>query len=243
MLNLMKHLSLLSALAIIFVMGGCKSTNKTQPVEEKTVVPVEALVKITTDYGTMTLKLYNETPLHRDNFLKLVKSGYYDSLLFHRVIAGFMIQGGDPDSKKAAPGVLLGNGGPDYTIPAEFNPNLIHKKGALAAARTGDAQNPLKASSGSQFYLVQGKVWPLTELANLEMRMGVPFSQTQKDLYSTVGGTPHLDGGYTVYGEVIEGLDVIDKIAAVPTAGSPSDRPLKDVRMRMELIRDYTPAQ
>lgn len=209
--------------------------------DAETTDTTEALVKITTDYGTMVVMLYNETPLHRDNFVKLVKQGFYDNLLFHRVIKAFMIQGGDPDSKNAAPGVPLGQGGPGYTIPAEFNTELIHKKGALAAARMGDNVNPSKASSGSQFYIVQGKVWPLEELNMIEQQQGIRFTLKQKQLYSTIGGTPHLDNGYTVFGEVTEGLNVIDAIAAVQTA--PGDRPLKDVRMKMELIRDYKPVK
>lgn len=203
--------------------------------------PTEALVKITTDYGTMVVMLYNETPLHRDNFIKLVKEGFYDSLLFHRVIKGFMIQGGDPDSRNARQGVALGQGGPGYTIPAEFNTELIHKKGALAAARMPDAVNPSKASSGSQFYLVQGKIWPIEELNAIEQQHGIKFTGKQKQYYSTTGGTPHLDNAYTVFGEITEGLNVIDAIAAVPTA--PGDRPLKDVRMKMELIRDFKPSK
>jgi cyclophilin family peptidyl-prolyl cis-trans isomerase len=196
----------------------------------------EALVRIITDFGTITIKLYNETPLHRDNFLKLARQGFYDSLLFHRVINGFMIQGGDPDSKKAAPGAVLGNGEPGYTIPAEFRTDLIHKKGALAAARMPDQMNPAKASSGSQFYLVQGKVYTLEELKGFEQRFGITFTQKQIETYTTVGGTPHLDGGYTVFGEVIDGISVIDKIAAQKTGAN--DRPVKDIRMKVEIIKD-----
>lgn len=198
----------------------------------------EPLVKISTTFGNITIKLYNKTPLHRDNFLKLVKEGYYDGLLFHRVIREFMIQGGDPDSKNAAPNVELGQGGPGYTIPAEIRPDLIHKKGALAAARMGDHMNPQKASSGSQFYIVQGKVYPLEELEGIEQRHGIAFSQIQKESYSSIGGAPHLDGGYTVFGEVIEGLNVIDAIAALKTDGN--NRPVKDVKMKIEVIRDVT---
>lgn len=198
----------------------------------------EPLVKISTTFGNITIKLYNKTPLHRDNFLKLVKEGYYDGLLFHRVIQEFMIQGGDPDSKNAAPNVELGQGGPGYTIPAEIRPDLIHKKGALAAARMGDHMNPQKASSGSQFYIVQGKVYPLEELEGIEQRHGIAFSQIQKESYSSIGGAPHLDGGYTVFGEVIEGLNVIDAIAALKTDGN--NRPVKDVKMKIEVIRDVT---
>jgi len=191
------------------------------------------LVTITTEYGVLTVRLYDETPLHRDNFIKLVKAGFYDNLLFHRVIANFMIQGGDPDSRNAQPGQPLGTGGPGYTIPAEIVPGLFHKKGALAAARLGDAMNPSKASSGSQFYLVQGKVYTEQELAMMQQQ-GLRLTPEQRTAYTTVGGTPHLDNGYTVFGEVIRGLEVIDAIAAVQTA--PGDRPLKDVRMTMQIV-------
>lgn len=197
----------------------------------------EAIVKIITDFGTMTVKLYNETPLHRDNFLKLAREGFYDSLLFHRVINGFMIQGGDPDSKRAAAGVPLGSGGPGYTVPAEFRSDLIHKKGVLSAARMPDQVNPAKASSGSQFYVVQGKVYTREELTGFEQRFGLKFTQQQIDAYTTVGGTPHLDGGYTVYGEVIDGMNIIDLIAVQKTG--PNDRPVKDIRMRVEIVTDY----
>jgi len=252
--------------------SSCSQTPKSQ---------AGTVVLISTDLGDIKVKLYDETPLHRDNFVKLASEGYYDGVLFHRVIKQFMIQAGDPASKNAQPGVQLGNGGPDYTIPAEIVPGLFHKKGALAAARQGDNVNPLKASSGSQFYIVQGKVWRPGELDTLEQRMNasaqqnimrtvfapaqaelekyrqeqnqdafnkkvaglqakadsliqslppMKFSQAQRDAYTTVGGTPHLDGGYTVFGEVMEGLDVVDKIASTETA--PGDRPLKDIAIR-----------
>ena len=182
---------------------------------------------IHTEYGDMTGILYNETPQHRDNFVKLAKSGFYDGTLFHRVISGFMIQGGDPNSKNAKPGQQLGSGGPGYTVPAEFNKNLIHKKGALAAARLGDQGNPTKASSGSQFYIVQGKKVPAAQL-------GSTYTPEQKKIYETLGGVPFLDTQYTVYGEITEGLDVIDKIAAVQKDGS--DRPVKDVTMTIKIV-------
>jgi cyclophilin family peptidyl-prolyl cis-trans isomerase len=191
-------------------------------------------VLITTDYGDMVVKLYDATPQHRDNFIKLVKQGFYDSLMFHRVIKNFMIQGGDPESKHAQPGVMLGNGDVGYTVPAEFVDTLFHKKGALCAARQGDQVNPAKASSGCQFYIVQGQVLPPEQIAQLEQRTGRKMTDAQKQAYSTVGGTPFLDHNYTVYGEVISGMDVIDKIAAVKTA--PGDRPVQDVRMKMKLI-------
>lgn len=183
-------------------------------------------IEITTDYGVIKLMLYNETPQHRDNMLKLANEHFYDSTLFHRVIQGFMIQGGDPDSKHAAAGAMLGSGDIGYTVPAEFSPQLIHKKGALAAARNN---NPEKRSSGCQFYIVQGKKLTDAELDNMEKRTGVKYTPEQREAYKTLGGTPQLDQGYTVYGEVYEGLNIIDSIAAVATA--PGDRPLKDVRM------------
>ena len=192
-------------------------------------------VLIETSLGNMTVELFNETPKHRDNFLKLVNEGFYDGLLFHRVIANFMIQGGDPNSRDAKPGQMLGNGNLGYLIPAEFRSNLIHRKGALAAARQGDNVNPTKASSACQFYIVQGNVWPADRLQMMAAQMGKSFSKEQIEVYTTVGGTPHLDGDYTVFGQVVEGLDVIDKIAAVKTA--PGDRPLEDVTMKMTVVK------
>lgn len=191
------------------------------------------IVELTTTYGTMELQLYASTPQHRDNFIKLVKKGYYDSLSFHRVINSFMIQGGDPDSKGAKPGVMLGNGGPGYTVPAEFVDTLIHLKGALAAARQGDGVNPQKASSGSQFYIVQGQPVKPAVLEQMQLRNGMNYTEAQKQAYSTQGGTPHLDGGYTVFGRVISGMEVIDKIAAVQTGRA--NRPLKDVIMTIRV--------
>lgn len=191
-------------------------------------------VLLQTSMGDLVIRLSDSTPLHRDNFLKLVKVGFYDSILFHRVIKDFMIQGGDPDSKSAPAGKQLGNGGPKYTIPAEFVPTLFHKKGVIAAARTSDNVNPLKASSGSQFYLAQGKVFTDAELDNLEQtRMGgVKIPADQREVYKTIGGIPHLDRNYTVFGEVVKGIETIDKIAAVETSkGADRDRPLADVRI------------
>jgi peptidyl-prolyl cis-trans isomerase B (cyclophilin B) len=196
----------------------------------------EQLVKISTDYGDMVVKLYNGTPLHRDNFIKLVKGHYYDGTLFHRVIKDFMIQGGDPDSKGAAPGQMLGNGGPGYTIPAEFRKEYFHKKGVIAAARESDNINPEKASSGSQFYIVQGRKWSNMELNTMEQQRHHLIPWEQKEIYMKIGGTPHLDGNYTVFGEVISGLNVIDSIAALP--GDRMNRPLKDVKMTVTLIEE-----
>lgn len=206
------------------------------PQDVDTSAQKEQLVKISTDYGDMIIKLYNETPKHRDNFIKLAKEGFYNGTIFHRVIKDFMIQGGDPQSKNPVPGAMYGNGGPGYTIPAEFNKNLYHKKGALAAAREGDQVNPTKASSGSQFYIVQGKTFTNTELNTIGQRMGIIFPQEHKQVYETLGGTPFLDMNYTVFGEVVMGLDVIDKIAAVKTL--PGDRPAKDIKMTVSLVEE-----
>ena len=243
-------------------------------------------VKITTTLGDITVRLYDETPVHRDNFLKLAAEGYFNGTLFHRVIKDFMIQGGDPESKGAPAGKNLGSGGPDYTLPAEIKPNeLFHKRGALSAARLGDEVNPNKESSGSQFYIVWGKVYKAAELKQLEHQMkmqqdqnifnalamerreeimnlrrnrdreglmelqdklakmamekskelGAPaFTPEQTEVYTTLGGTPFLDGAYTVFGEVEEGLDVVEAIQNVET--SMGDRPITDVVMNVTLM-------
>lgn len=194
-------------------------------------------VILNTKFGTMKILLYNETPKHRDNFLKLTNEHFYDSLLFHRVIKNFMIQGGDPDSKHAKPGVMLGNGDIGYRVDAEFSPALFHKKGVLAAARD---ENPTKASSGCQFYIVQGKTFSDADLDNLEKQTGRKLSAEQRELYKTIGGTPHLDMNYTVYGEVIEGLNVLDSIAVVKC--DKYDRPLEDVRIiSVKQGKDFKP--
>ncbi|MBC7411946.1 MAG: peptidylprolyl isomerase [Bacteroidia bacterium] len=265
-----------------------KSKDKTAaPADTKKSVKTspETVYTILTTMGTIKVKLYNETPLHRDNFIKLAEQKFYDSLLFHRVIGSFMVQGGDPQSKLATPDAMLGNGDAGYTVPAEINNMYFHKKGALAAARQGDDVNPTKASSGCQFYIVQGKTYTEQEIVGMENNLGQrkkqelfqayaanPANKTQMDslqayqktgqtekmnkliaevlepainaeyaknpykladeqrkAYTTVGGTPHLDGGYTVYGEVIEGLDVVDKISAVEKGMN--DRPKVDVRI------------
>ncbi|MCB0663274.1 MAG: peptidylprolyl isomerase [Saprospiraceae bacterium] len=194
-------------------------------------------VEIETEFGTMKAKLYNATPLHRDNFIKLVQEGFYDSLLFHRVINGFMIQGGDPDSKNARQDMALGMGGPGYTIPAEFVDTLLHKKGALSAARMADQVNPNRESSGSQFYIVQGKPVPTVQLDAIANQMGITYTDKQKEIYSTMGGAPFLDRQYTVFGEVVEGLDIIDKIASQPTSAYSKDRPNKDIRMKIRIVK------
>lgn len=184
----------------------------------------------------MIIHLSDSAPLHRNNFLKLVKQGYYDSMLFHRVIKNFMIQSGDPNSKHAAPGELLGDGGPAYTIPAEFSESLFHHKGVIAAAREGDDVNPKKASSGSQFYIVEGKKFTEETFEKAAQRAGRKITPEQKEVYMARGGTPHLDGNYTVFGEIVQGLDVIDSIAWVKTDGN--DRPVNDVHIiKAKLIK------
>ncbi len=189
--------------------------------------------EIETDFGIMKVKLYNSTPLHRDNFIKLANENFYEDLLFHRVIQGFMIQGGDPDSKGAAIDKPLGGGGPGYQIDAEIG--ALHIKGALAAARTSDGINPERKSSGSQFYIVQGKIQSDAALDGIERNKNVKYSPEQRELYKNLGGTPQLDNDYTVFGEVVEGIEVVDKIAAVKTA-SPN-RPVEDVKMKVRIIK------
>lgn len=241
-----------------------------------------AIVKISTSLGDIRVRLYDETPIHRDNFLKLAREGYYDGTLFHRVIKNFMVQGGDPESKGAAPGKSLGVGGPGYTLQAEILPELIHKRGALAAARQGDEVNPERRSSGSQFYIAWGQIYKESQLGQLNKQLEMQAQQSvfnglvgkhreeimnlrrnrdqaglmalqekliaeteaickeqgvagltdlQRDTYKTVGGVPHLDGQYTVFGEVVEGLDIVGKIQEVATASG--DRPKQDVTMMM----------
>ncbi|MAC17965.1 MAG: peptidylprolyl isomerase [Flavobacteriales bacterium] len=197
-------------------------------------------VKMTTSIGVIVVELYNETPQHRDNFLKLAGEGFYDGTLFHRVISGFMAQGGDPQSVDAAPGMRLGTGGPGYTIESEIDPAFIHVKGALAAARQGDQVNPQRRSSGSQFYIVQGRdVSPqmLQNVVNSKRgSMLQPHSYTPDQIaaYQELGGTPHLDMQYTVFGRVIEGLEVVDAICAVQT--DRANRPNEDVDVTMEIL-------
>jgi cyclophilin family peptidyl-prolyl cis-trans isomerase len=263
------------ALGILLLFGSAKPDNSATP---------EKMVLIKTKYGDMKVKLYNETPQHRDNFLKLAGKGFFDELLFHRVIKGFMIQGGDPQSKNAKPGKMLGTGDVGYEIPAEFNSKFIHKKGALAAARSGDDVNPQKKSSGCQFYIVQGRTWnnktlnnyvekrnsqaykeemdkltkPKLELiSRLQLEgkkdsiniinaalkaevikkfdaAGMGYDSIQRKTYNTLGGTPNLDAAYTVFGEVVEGLNIIDSIANVQT--DKADRPVGDVKMWIKVI-------
>lgn len=191
-------------------------------------------VEIRTELGACTVRLYNETPLHRDNFLKLVKDRFYNGLLFHRVIENFMIQGGDSESRYAAEGTMLGSGDIGYKIPAEFGESLFHKKGTLAAARDN---NPEKASSGSQFYLVQGKVFTDDELNRMEEGRleGRKIPEIQREVYKTIGGVPHLDQNYTVFGEIVKGIGMVDAIAAVST--DKNDRPLIDQKMDIRILK------
>ncbi|GAB4287321.1 MAG: peptidylprolyl isomerase [Marinilabiliales bacterium] len=283
----MKIINVLLITTLTFIFSQC-SDSKGNSTKEKN----NNIVSIITDYGTIKIKLYDNTPKHRDNFIKLVKEGFYDSSLFHRVIKNFMIQGGDPDSKNAPADKILGNGGPGYDLPAEFVKENIHKRGAVAAAREPDNINPEKKSSGSQFYIVQGRVFTNDELDKLEQNMlnqkkqqffhlfierpenlemknkiiqlqkeknieelnnyaneitpiidsaffaendSIKFSKEQRKVYTTIGGAPHLDGEYTVFGEVIEGMDVVDSIASVKTTGAPYDRPLKNIPMIIKL--------
>lgn len=261
-------LTLLACIGLL-LLSQCSSNNDT-------------VVTIKTNYGDMVAILYDETPKHKENFIKLAKEGYYNDLLFHRIIQGFMIQGGDPDSKNAAPGQPLGMGGPGYTVESEINSKFFHEKGALSAARLSDNQNPTKASSGSQFYIVQGTIIPAGDSEYLKIdqfKLNAAFQKVMQDInnrslidsltqlyntgdmqayqqklfsmiprfekmtgtkiykgvspemikaYTTTGGAPHLDGEYTVFGKVISGLDVIDKIAALP---SQQERPIEDIRM------------
>ncbi len=237
----MKSRAFIFLFFILLLILACKSSvgdNSTANSNSQinNILEKEIMILIKTNQGDIIIKLYNETPYHRDNFLKLVESNYYDSLIFHRVIKGFMIQGGDPNSKNAASGKVLGNGGPGYTIPAEINPDLFHKKGALSAARTGDNYNPTRRSSGSQFYIVQGQKLTDAELKLYEQKMGTVFSDKQKEAYKSIGGTPSLDAQYTVFGEVVEGLDIIDKIASMECDAN--DRPKTDVViLSMKIIK------
>jgi len=211
------------------------TTTTTHISQSNTSNQTETMVLIKTTMGDMKIVLYNETPYHRDNFIKLVNDGFYEGLLFHRVIDEFMIQGGDPGSKNASSTTQLGSGGPGYTLPAEINPDLFHKKGALSAARTGDQGNPTRRSSGSQFYVVTGKVYTEAELDMLEQRMSTKFSDAQREAYTTIGGTPFLDAQYTVFGEIVEGVDVAVNISKV--SKNASDRPNDDIKIiSMEVI-------
>ena len=212
---------------------GKKSKEITKQILVK--APDKCLVQIETSLGNMLVELFDDTPKHRDNFLKLAENGFYDGTIFHRVINGFMIQGGDPESKNASPTSRLGTGGPGYQVDAEFRKDLVHVKGALAAARMGDAVNPEKRSSGSQFYIVQGKPVSEQELDQIGYRNNAEYSDEVKKQYFEIGGTPFLDQQYTVFGRVIEGLEVIDAIANVRTGMG--DRPTEDVSMKIVAIK------
>lgn len=195
--------------------------------------PKHQFIRISTDKGSCVVLLYNQTPLHRDNFVKITQEGKLSETLFHRVIKSFMIQGGDPDSKTAKPGQALGDGDWGYTVPAEFRDSLFHKKGVIAAARD---DNPTKASSACQFYLAQGKVFTDEQLDLLEQnRLKRKIPTWQREVYKTLGGIPHLDQNYTVFGEVVQGIEMIDTIAAVKTGAA--DRPVDDVRMTVTVLK------
>jgi cyclophilin family peptidyl-prolyl cis-trans isomerase len=211
---------------LIFLFFTVKLTAQTAKTQDSSKVKQEKeiLVLITTSFGDIKVKLYNDTPLHRDNFVKLVNQGYFNGSTFHRVIKSFMIQGGSTPGSNGAQDV-------GYTIPAEILKNHFHKKGALCAART---DNPKKESSGSQFYIVQGKVFNDLELNTIGQQSGHVFTKEERNTYKTIGGSPHLDANYTVFGEVVEGLDIIDKIAAVKTL--PGDRPVEDLKMTMKIV-------
>ena len=200
--------------------------------DNKPVMDTSTYVLISTSMGDIKIRLYDETPLHKANFLKIIADGILDSTLFHRVIPQFMIQGGDPDSKNAVPGQRLGMGSLGYRVPAEFNNNLIHKRGVLAAARDN---NPEKASSSTQFYIVQGKTFTEEELNTLTLRTGTTWTPEQKEIYKTIGGAPGLDMAYTVFGEVVDGMGVVDAICQL--ARDPNDRPYEDIRMHVTIIQ------
>jgi len=276
----MRHINLKYLLLVTVISISSCSFSQNKP------VPEGPQVLIKTQYGNMKVVLYNETPLHRDNFMKLTKEGIYDSLLFHRVIKGFMVQGGDPQSKRATRDQMLGDGDLNYTIPAEIRPDIIHKKGVIAAARNGDEDNPERRSSATQFYLAQGKVYKLDDVPSIELNLNsraaeslflkyksekidtlmlfqmarnkegydklldklkqkaivetdrnpLRLTKHQIETYTTLGGIPHLDGAYTVFGEVLEGMAVIDSIAAQPTGKN--DRPVENIRMTIEVIKE-----
>jgi peptidyl-prolyl cis-trans isomerase B (cyclophilin B) len=214
----MKRIVLIACLALTTILFNACSSGPTY-------------VVIETEYGDMKAELYDSTPKHKENFIKLVKEGFYDDLLFHRVMNGFMAQGGDPQSRGAAPGVQLGAGSPGYTLEAEIG--APHFKGALAAARQGDAFNPEKRSNGSQFYVVQGSLQSDAQINSWEQRKGIQYNEAQREKYRTIGGRPDLDVEYTVFGEVVEGIEVIDKICAVQT--DPKDRPVQDIKMKIRI--------
>jgi cyclophilin family peptidyl-prolyl cis-trans isomerase len=226
-LKIMIKIVIASLILFVFISGNILA-------QKENVKPLTRFL-IETDSGSITLVLYEGTPLHKRNFTKLVKEGYYDGLLLHRVIKNFMIQGGDPNSKNASKGEQLGQGGPGYTIPAEINQNYFHKRGALAAARKGDAVNPSKASSGSQFYIVQGTIFTKPQLDNLViLKKHLPFTKEETEAYTTTGGSPHLDGAYTVFGEIVNGFDILEKLMNVPV--DEYNRPLNDIKFTVKIL-------
>lgn len=243
----MKKLSFVFAAFVCLSFASCSSSKTSETPAERTDSAVEQatsdadnqittrdmenLTKVLfkTSEGNITIALYDNTPKHKENFIKLVNDGYYADILFHRIIKGFMIQTGDPDSKGAPAGKMLGQGGPNYTIPAEFKAENYHKRGAVAAARQGDQVNPMKASSGSQFYIVDGQKFSPDQMAQISYQYGKSFTPEQRKVYETIGGAPFLDGDYTVFGEVIEGMDVVDKIAGQQK--DRYDRPTKDIKI------------
>jgi len=218
-MNILNTIKTLALVCVVMLSVSCNSGGPTY-------------VMIETEFGNMKVELYDSTPLHKANFIKLANEGFYDDLLFHRVISGFMVQGGDPNSRDASPSASLGSGGPGYKIDAEIG--APHVKGALAAARQGGPGNPKKQSSGSQFYVVQGKPYTAQQLASLGSQKGITYNAAQIEKYGTLGGTPQLDMDYTVFGEVVEGMEVIDKIAAVKT--QPGDRPVEDIKMKVRIL-------
>jgi len=253
----------LTGVALALFVAACQPAPSTPSVRTDSLaqatdtlaLPVTNYYEIRTPLGRMVVRLYDETPLHRDNFKRLVATGFYDSTTFHRVIDGFVIQGGDPNSKDADP-ANDGTGGPGYTLPAEIRPGLFHRRGALAAARQGDEVNPERRSSGSQFYLVVGRTFDAATLDEIEayLREQIPdpdfaFPDSVRQLYQTVGGAPFLDGLYTVFGELVEGFEVMDAIARVPTPRSTGrqappallDRPLQPVPMTIRPLENYSP--
>lgn len=237
-------LALILSIGLVQCQNDTKTTNVNVATQKKVIKPADekkapqqedkkmddsknVKILISTEYGDMTAILYNETSQHKENFIKLINEGWFNNSPFHRVINQFMIQGGHNKDGKVDPG---------YTVPAEFYPHLYHKKGALAAARQGDQVNPAKASSGCQFYIVQGKTYNDAELNGMEMRVGTKYTPEQRKMYMEVGGTPFLDMNYTVFGEVIDGFDVIDKIAAVETGKM--DKPVKNVVMNISILEE-----
>ena len=224
-------------LLIIFLFASCSVFKKTN--KQSIAANEPHFVKIDTDSGTMVVKLSNKTPQTTANFLKLVNEHFYDGLLFHRVVKGFMIQGGDPDSKDAAHGKVLGEGRLKYTIPAEIDTSLFHQKGAIAMARESDDVNPKKESSATQFYIVEGRTFTNNEMDKIEEKFKILIPESHRAIYRSVGGAPFLDMNYTVFGQVVDGLDVIDKIAHA--AKDEHNRPLQDIHMKISIMKkkDY----